>query len=354
MRIFLSVTSVDPDYGGPAVSVPSLAKALAELGEQVGLWAPDGSVGTTMISDGVMRLSGPFKEALDRFGRPDFIHDNGVWLRHNHAIALAAKRARVPRVVTPRGMLEPWAFSYKPLKKRIAFALYQKRDLASAALLHATAENEAQALARFGFDVPIRVVPNGMELPHLERAPAEPSGERIALFLSRVHPKKGLPMLIEAWAALRPKDWRLVIAGPEELGHAAELEALAAKLGLSKEISLVGPQYGADKASLFARADLFVLPTYSENFGMAVAEALAHEVPVLTTTGAPWEDLLTHRCGWWVAPTPDGVREGLRAALASNETERRAMGERGRALIADAYGWDRIARRMVEMYRELT
>ena len=147
MRILLTVTSVKPDYGGPAVSVPSLARALVALGEDVGVWAPDGSAAAeAAVRDGVIGLAGSLKEATARFGRADIIHDNGVWLAHNHALAQAADRQGVPRVVTPRGMLEPWAFSYKPLKKRIAFTLYQRRDLERAAVLHATAESEAAAI----------------------------------------------------------------------------------------------------------------------------------------------------------------------------------------------------------------
>lgn len=349
MKLFLAGASFDPATGGPAYSVPALGTALARSGIDVGLWAADGTI---VPEEPSMRLlTGALTEALDAFGAPDLIHDNGIWLPHNHAIARLSRKRRIPRVVSLRGMLEPWAMNHRRLKKQIAWTLYQHRDLATAQLLHATADIEEANARALGLKGPYAVIANGVELPGaVERAPS--SGTRTALFVSRVHPKKGLPMLLRAWSALRPHGWRLVIAGPDEGSHTAELTALADELGLS-EVTFPGPVYGEEKQALFAGADLFVLPTYSENFGIAVAEALAYEVPVLTTRGAPWELLVSHDCGWWVEPKEAAIQEGLSAAIARSDTERREMGRRGAAMVADRFDWGGIAVQFQRHYEAL-
>lgn len=359
MRLFISGTSFKREYGGPAVSVAHLASALADCGVQVGLWAPDGSALDSGLMQagrgGVTRLAGSLKTALETFGRPDVVHDNGLWLPHNHRIAVMALQLGITRVVSVRGMLEPWAIRQKRLKKVVAWQLYQKRDLRRAAFLHATAESEAAAIRASGIDVPISIIPNGADLPQVKQSfhsDTQRNRTRIALFLSRIHPKKGLPILLEAWAKLRPEGWRLQIAGPDECGHLAEVKALVARYGLSDMVSFVGPISGSAKAVAFTSADFFVLPTHSENFGIVVAEALSHGLPVLTTQSAPWQELITERCGWWVAASAEGLLEGLRAATTTSPQTLVEMGQRGRELVATRFSWELISRQFLTTYHE--
>jgi glycosyltransferase involved in cell wall biosynthesis len=201
------------------------------------------------------------------------------------------------------------------------------------------------------------VVPNGMDLPvpdgKRHALTAGPDRRRIALFLSRIHPVKGLPMLIEAWARLRPAGWELHIAGPDESGHLLHVQAQIKAGGLSDSVRILGPVSAAQKSTVFAQADLFVLPTHSENFGMVIAEALAHGVPVLTTKGAPWPMLTDRRCGWWVEANAEGIADGLMAATSCAPAELCAMGQRGRALIQEQFGWPRIGERFVTLYEDL-
>lgn len=359
MNILICGTSFDRGYGGPAASVSQLAAALAEVGARVGLWAPDGSAATSDViprtSEALHCLAGPLDRALTAFGPPDVVHDNGLWRPHNHNLARLARQRRLPRIVSTRGMLEPWAIRHKRLKKAVAWRLYQRRDLAAADLLHATAATEAETLAGYGLGVPAALIGNGVPLPEPSAAaPGDLAGtsERVALFLGRLHPVKGLPMLIEAWARLRPQGWRLHIAGPDECGHRAEVEAQIARHRLGGVTTMLGPLDGGQVAAAYAAAALLVLPTRSESFGMAVAEALAHGVPVLTTTAAPWPELDAVRCGWRVAPTVDGLGGGLSRATASEPVELAEMGRRGRALVAARYAWGPIARRFLAAYEE--
>jgi len=168
LKVLLTSTSLLPEYGGPAFSVSRLATALADAGVEVRLWASDRSAATTPLlaaTSPVQHIVGTESEALDRFGETDILHDNGIWLPHHRRLAALAERQGIPRVVSTRGMLEPWALSHKRLKKKIAWWLYQKRDLKLARCHVATGEAEAQSLRRLGLEVPIATVPNGVDVP---------------------------------------------------------------------------------------------------------------------------------------------------------------------------------------------
>lgn len=359
MKVFLVANSLAPAYGGPARSVSRLASVLGESGVQVGLWAADGSAPTTPFLGAdapLRRLAGSVDAALAEFGAPDVIHDNGIWMPHHHRVAQRANARGIPRIVSTRGMLEPWAWSHKRLKKRVAWLLYQRRDLRLAALHHVTSPAEARNLRDAGLGVPVCVIPNGVDVPDsalLESMERGANATRTALFLGRIYPVKGLPMLVEAWRRVRPAGWRLHIAGPDEAGHRAEVERCVAAAGLTDVVSFLGPLEGEPKARALASADLFVLPTHSENFGMAIGEALAHGLPVLTTTAAPWPDLEPRGCGWWVEPRVDSVADGLRRATALASGDLREMGRRGRALVSAGFGWAEVAHRFRALYDEL-
>ena len=363
LRVLHTTGSLHARNGGPPRTISALAEGLGQAGATVEVLAladgppaeavrPDPELAQTTFVERGHAEARRFGHAVQSAGS-DLVHDHGLWLPTNHAAARAARRQGVPFVVSTRGMLEPWARQNSRLKKSAAWWLYQRRDLTSAAVLHATAPSEAQALRSAGLRAPIAVIPNGVEVPpQAARQPRPPNAPRRALFLSRVHPKKGLPLLLDAWAEVRPAGWELVVAGPDEDGHQAQLETQAARLGLS-EVSFLGSIDNDKKWDLYRSADLFVLPTYSENFGVVVAEALAAGVPVLTTTGAPWSELQTHRAGWWVEPSPRLLAQALRASTEIPDEERAAMGARGRALVADAYGWDGIAAQMLGVYEWL-
>lgn len=359
MKIMLTATSLLPIYGGPAYSISRLSLALADTGAEIGLWAADQSATTTPFVTArpdVRCLTGSCAEAIAAFGKPDVLHDNGLWLPHNNRLSAMAARERIPRIVSTRGMLELWAVRHKRLKKSTAWWLYQRRDLRRAQLLHATAEREAANLEKVGVGVPVCMIPNGVDLPSRDvggAAKAHVSGPRTALFLGRIYPVKGLPMLIKAWARVLPSGWRLQIAGPDEAGHRAEVERAVASAGLRDSISFLGPLDGKAKSTAYFNADLFVLPSHSESFAMVVAEALAHGLPVLTTKAAPWPRLAERACGWSVDATADGIAEGLLQATALDSNTLREMGAKGRAWVAEDFGWAAIANRFLDAYAQV-
>jgi glycosyltransferase involved in cell wall biosynthesis len=231
---------------------------------------------------------------------------------------------------------------------------YQKWALQQATLFHVTSEEEVEALRDLGLEQPVALIPNGVQLPELDDTVASSSSRQRALFLSRLHQKKGLPMLIEAWAEIRPAGWELVLVGPSEEGHRAELEEQVRVHGLEDVVTFAGSVSDEEKWAVYQSADLFVLPTYSENFGIVVAEALAAGVPVITTTGTPWRELETQDCGWWVAPEKEAIGQALGEAVHAADEQRRAMGERGRRLVESRYSWRGVAEQMHATYRWLT
>lgn len=357
--------------GGPSRTVVALCRALAAEGARVELLAgsvESADLGVPVRVSGTIRRWGREQPPRRRFralleerirdGQFGIVHDHGIWLGSNRAAADAAARAGVPRIVSPRGMLSEWALAWRGRRKRAAWLAYQRRDLRAADVLHATSELEAREIRAAGIGVPVAVVPNGVDLPPLREGPpvdrsAVGGRSRRLLFLSRIHPKKGLADLIDAWGATRPAGWELVIAGPDEGGHRAEIEARARALGPDAAVRFRDPVPDAGKWDLYGTADLFVLPSRSENFGVVVAEALASGVPVITTRAAPWEALGERRCGWWTEPGVEPLARAIAEATGIGDAERRAMGARGRQLVEEGFAWPAVARRMLAVYRWL-
>ncbi len=351
--------------GGPSRTVVALCRALASEGVRVELLTgsvEDSDLGFPVRVAGTVRRWGREQPPRGRFaalvgarlaGGFGIVHDHGMWLSSNRAAADAARRARAARIVSPRGMLSEWALAWRGRRKRAAWHLFQRRDLDSADALHATSDLEAREFRAAGLEVPIAVVPNGVDLPALgELDPGETRPRRV-LFLSRIHPKKGLSDLIEAWGTARPAGWELLIAGPDEGGHRGEIEARARALGPDASVRFHGPVPDAGKWDLYRTADVFVLPSRSENFGMVVAEALACGVPAIATRAAPWEALDERSCGWWTDAGVEPLARALTEATGLGDDERRAMGARGRRLVEERFGWPAVARRMLAVYRWL-
>ncbi|MGB1254009.1 MAG: glycosyltransferase, partial [Candidatus Promineifilaceae bacterium] len=213
-------------------------------------------------------------------------------------------------------------------------------------------EDEAQAVRDLGLKSPVAIIPNGVNVPEQAATPQRaPNHKRRILFLSRIHPKKGLINLVRAAAQL-PKDvdWEIVIAGPSEDGYQQVVEAEVAALGLQDRFVFLGMVADQDKWAVYKSADLFILPTHNENFGIVVAEALASGIPAITTKGAPWQELEQHRCGWWVDITVDALATALQQSLSLSNQELAEMGARGRNLIINQYSWQHIATKMTQAY----
>lgn len=278
------------------------------------------------------------------------MHVHGVWLPVNILSIIIAKFYKIPYVIQPRGMLEPWALANKSWKKKISLLIYQRRLLEGASMLVATSYMEYQNLRSLGLINPVAIIPNG--IAHRQSEDQEPlTGSKFkkALFLSRIHPKKGLMNLLQAWARLNLTDWRLQLAGPNENNHLEKVMHEAKRLGIEDNIEYLGELEGKSKDSAYRRADIFVLPTFSENFGVVIAEALSYGLPVVTTKGAPWEELTKYKCGWWVDIGVNPLVEALKEATELSDSERHKMGINGK-LYVKRYNWPSLAEQMHQAY----
>jgi glycosyltransferase involved in cell wall biosynthesis len=364
MRVAQVIASLAGAGAGPAYSVSRLARSLSELQVRVRVQTllplPEGS------DDGCCVIGYALHPVLPRLGisaemrrglgavEADVLHNNGVWMMPNIYAGSVARQRGLPLVFSPRGMFSEWSLANSRRRKQVAWwCLGQRRAVAATACFHATSVSEAEDIRRLGFRQPIAVVPNGIDLPDLgsTKPPAEGEGRRTTLFLSRVHPKKGIPFLLRAWRRVERRfpDWDLVVAGPDEGGHLSQVQGLAYALALER-VRFPGPAYGEHKHTLYRHADLFVLPTYSENFGMVVAEALSFGVPVITTTGAPWQELERRACGWSIELSEQNLAHALEGAMNLTAEERVEMGHRGRQWMEQSFAWARIAAEMKAVY----
>ena len=425
MRILHVVALIQASTGGPAVSVTRLASEQARMGHEVTLACLDyPHLGPQVPAPGVRVVSvkGNFLAVRGRGWRPKFrrvvmeeakkadvVHNHGLWMWPNAYAREAAVAADKPLIISPRGMLEAWSLNRSKLRKAVAWRLFEKKNLQSAALFHATAESEKRSieeamshgLTRMNTDsfsggdpagkasssaktkkIRIVVAANGVELPDLGRRAGrenlegkfpELKNRRWVLFMSRLHPKKGVDVLLRAWRAQRTtgqldnktkleargpvSPWSgrpvLVLAGSDLIGYRKDIERMIKELGLEDSVVMTGEVLGEAKGCLLANAEVFVLPSYSENFGIVVAEAMAWGRPVIASTGTPWQEVTEVGAGWWVKPEEKALAQALHEALGTRREELDAMGARGRALVSEHYTWASPAAKLMRAYEEI-
>ena len=288
----------------------------------------------------------------------DLIHITAIYSWMNLRVAGVARRGGVPVVVSPRGSLDPAALAFGAAKKTVFQRIGGARALHEAAAFHVTSALERRYVEAFLPGAMTGIVPNGVAVPadeDLTRWRDQPPERPTVLFMGRLHPKKNVVPLVRAWAEVvrRRGDAVLVVAGPDDHNHRAEVEAEIARLELGPRVVLRGFVAGEEKSRLLATSVCLVLPSQTENFGNVVAEALAHGTPVIASTGTPWPDLRERGCGWWVEPSAEGLAGALDEALATPSTVRAEQGARGRRWMIEAFSWPSVARRMRDFYLEV-
>lgn len=281
--------------------------------------------------------------------KPNLVHINGIWSPQNWGFQKAAQKLGIKVIVSPHGMLEPWIMAHNPLKKKIALFLYQKKAIQRSIYLHATAPMEAENIQALGFKNPISIIPNGIDLNDVKGI-KEHYGTRKMIFFSRIHPKKGIELLLEAWRNTNTNGWILEIAGNGDENYIEILNQSAIDL---KDVHFVGAKYGEAKWNFLRSADVMVLPTHSENFGIVVAEALAVGVPVITTHGTPWKDLETYECGWWINLSVADLEKIILKVTRTSADELKTMGIKGRKLVTEKYEVKAVTNQIIDLYQKV-
>lgn len=375
----LSVTgSLSRNAGGLFESVRRLHQSLAEI--------PGVNVVVLGLRDEFTEVDLPFWQPVpvqvfsvlgpNRFGFAprlnkallevdcDIAHTHGIWMYLSIGMTKLHRRRNVPYLISAHGMLDPWAIKNSFWKKRMAHTGYEGVHLRNAACLRALCEAEAQAFRKCGLKNPVCVIPNGIDLPGLDGnqlsalggplQSLKASGRRILLYLSRLHPKKGLPNLLKAWSKIQKEkqreEWVLAIAGWDEGGHQKELERLKEELEIGDSVTFLGPQFNEAKMSCYYHCDAFILSSFSEGFPMVVLEAWAYGKPVLMTPECNLPEGFESNAAIRIATDVEDIEHGLRQLFEMSVADCETMGERGKKLVIEKYSWPRIAADMKEVY----
>lgn len=362
MKVIHFIPSLDRRTGGTAFYIQSL---VAELGKQAELFV------VTKKTDNPLEITNAkviyidlslrkiksikknFQEIIDQI-KPDIIHINVIWMLQCYVIHSVARLNKIKVVLSPHGMTEPWILNRNKIKKKIALFLYQKRSLKSADRIHVTAESEKYNFLKLEYNSSVKMIPNGIRLEEFDLKKDWVKKKKI-LFLSRIHEKKGVEFLLEAIYRIKDiiADYEVIIAGEGEDVYVNKLKKLIADKGMANIIKFIGGVYGVEKFKLYKEADLFVLPTYSENFGIVIAEAMASGTPVITTNGTPWYELNTLNCGCCIDVGVDALQDALTEFCAKDEEELEIMGRNSRKLIQSKYSSSIIGKKMYDLYKEV-
>ncbi len=364
------LSDLHPKYGGVSVAVPALANALAYEGVQTSIAAfgrPDEQYVPPELEDVAVShwpssrkqwwSSSALQSAYDdAFRSADGAHIHGLWQQSSIIASRNALAQRKPYIVSAHGMLEPWALGQHRLRKQIYSLLTERGILQNANCLHALTTAEAVAYRRYAGPRTVAVIPNGVSMPSgvssalfLNAYPAL-AGKRILLFLARLHPKKGVDLLVRAFLKIASlqSDTTLVIAGPDADGMRAHLETLTASHG--DAVLFTGMLDAQQKWSALAAAECFVLPSYSEGLSMGVLEAMAAGKPILLTPQCNMPEVAAITAGWLVEPVLEELTEALRFILSRSPAQNADVGSRGRDLVRRNYTWQSVAQRMADVY----
>lgn len=363
MKVIHFIGSIDKNTGGTATYIKLLSAELIRYADLVVVTSRTSNplelkgVKVYELDLGLSRwwsLKKDFEKILIS-EEPDMAHINGIWDPQNWLFQKVCINQRIKVLLSPHGMLEPYILKRNYLKKRLALSLYQKKAIQSADYLHATASAELSQIRKLGFSCPAMIIPNGIDASEvIQKSDFRTQEiEKNILFLSRIHPKKGIEILIEAINFLNDPNLKITIAGEGEATYINKLKNLCIEKEVDHLFNFVGGVYGEEKWKLYAQADLFVLPTYSENFGIVIIEALAAGVPVITTQGTPWEELVVNKCGWWIDLSAPKLVETIREALALSQKDRAQFGENGIRLVQRKYRIQAVAQRTFEFYKNI-
>jgi poly(glycerol-phosphate) alpha-glucosyltransferase len=316
-----------------------------------------------------------FLDGLNEFA-PDISHTHGLWLYPSIAAKNYSRKKKRPYLISPHGMLDPWALKNSRWKKWIACRMFERGHLRGARCFRALCASEADSIRQFQLKNDIAVIPNGIDLPE-NPAPSAPPWKdtvepqkKVLLYLGRIHPKKGLINLLKAWGKNRKseignrksEEWLLTIAGWDQGGHEQELKQLATELGLAwsdvrelekiskikipTSVLFLGPQFNEAKAACYHHCDAFVLPSFSEGLPMVVLEAWANSKPVIMTPECNLPEGFSAGAALKVEASETGLVAGLDELRRMTDAERTAMGSRGHSLVVERFTWQRVARQL--------
>ncbi|KST63326.1 glycosyltransferase [Mastigocoleus testarum] len=384
MKLLIVTPALGGVYGGPSKCVVELAQALGKLKIDVDLVTTNANGSTLLEVPLKIWLSkttyqtqyfpykgiGDYKFSLSlnswlykHVKDYDLVQINAIFSLSNLSAYWACRKYDVPYVVIPHGMLDPWALSYKALKKRIYYNLLEKPALQNAKLIQTLAVNEAEQIKSLNLTVPTAITPNGIHRRDFEKLPnpevfyqkfPEIRNKTLILFLGRIDPKKGLDLLAKAFSDTLSQfpHTHLIVAGPDNIGFSHTARNFFARVGCLEFVTFTGMLTGPLKYAALAAANIYVAPSYSEGFSMSVLEGMASGLPCVITTGCNFPEAAKTNAAYVVDIDADAIARGIIKCLKS-PIDAKKMGERARELIFEKYTWDSIAEKLMGVYKNI-
>ena len=382
MKVINVVENLDDTYGGPSKSIPYMCKHLNDFGIQTEILSITFDIDerNSIVSKYKLiwkrfsysffrkiRYSNELRNYLEKTLEKDkeiILHVHNLWNYVPYVTYKMAKKYNVPLVVSIRGSLYKWSLQQGVVRKKIAWLLFQKKVLQRASCIHVTAISEMKAVRNLGITTPIAVVENGVQIDEFSQVKDSVISKnrlklnpkfKYMLFLSRIHPKKGLHLLVNSWLKLIDvhPDWRLLVVGPcGDKKYLDQIISLLKNHDKEDRVIFTGMLYDQDRIDAFESSELFILPSYTENFGIVIAEALAAGIPVITTRETPWQVIQEFSAGWYVEVNQLEIDKALKEALNLNENKLASMGSQGLKLI-EQYKWEGKAKKMMSIYNAI-
>jgi glycosyltransferase involved in cell wall biosynthesis len=359
LNVLHSIAGLDLQSGGPSQSTFSLVKGLNSINFNATILTYCSENKQIASNSFIVNVEKPFelrfgyscryKKELKKQKLPDIIHTHGLWQYPPHSACTFAIKNSIPLIISPRGMLYPNTLDKSNGLKKIALFFFQHNDLINASVIHATCKQEKEHIRAFGLKNPIAVIPNPVQVNTAISKQKQNNRKKRIAFIGRLNPIKNLEQLMKAWSQINNEMWEMVLIGDGEDSYTQSLRNLAIELNIPS-LLFTGFLFGEEKEKILQTIDLVVLPSISENFGMVVAEALQHEIPVIASTGTPWEDLQTYGCGWWVKGDVENIALAIKQAISLSDRERNEMGQKGRRLILDKYSTEKVVLQMKLLY----
>lgn len=361
MKILQTIAGFGAHSGGTSTCTYDLLSAMHRIGCNVDLMTLDstdlmgkGEQWIKALSDDGMSPYG-YSRNMNRFLQQadyDMYHTNGMWMHCNHETCLMARQKGKPYIITPHGMLYPQAMARSAWKKRLLLAVGGvNKDLELATCIHATCKEEMEHYRKLGYKNPVAVIPNPVPIPSfINEIRRENSVKRIG-FLGRLHPRKNVEALINAWIVLsdKVKDAQLIIMGKGDAAYEQMLKDRVGQHGL-KNVTFAGFVTGREKFEKLASLTALCVPSDFENFGMIVTEALSVGTTVIASLGTPWQELNTCHCGWWISNDVETLAKNIQEVLDLPESDIAEMGRNGKRLVEEKYSDMQVAGMMKQLY----